>query len=197
MTPLVTLLLCLFAVAVAAAGDAAPAEAAPPAHPNIIFVFIDDGGYADLSCFGNTEIKTVNIDRLAAEGRKFTQYYVNAPICSPSRTAVLTGQYPARWKITSFIENRASNEKRGMAQFLDPKVPSLARYLHQAGYATGHFGKWHMGGGRDVGEAPLITDYGFDASLTQFEGLGDRILPILDPEEQPDRRRQDGLGRRE
>ena len=66
-----------------------------------------------------------------------------------------------------------------MAQWLDPKDPMLARYLKQAGYATGHFGKWHMGGQRDVGEAPLITEYGFDASLTNFEGLGPRVLPLL------------------
>lgn len=67
-----------------------------------------------------------------------------------------------------------------MAQWLDPKAPSMARELQKVGYATGHFGKWHLGGQRDVGEAPLITEYGFDASLTQFEGLGDRILPLLD-----------------
>jgi uncharacterized sulfatase len=67
-----------------------------------------------------------------------------------------------------------------MAHWLDPEAPTLARQLKQAGYATGHFGKWHMGGQRDAGEAPLITEYGFDQSLTQFEGLGDRILPLLD-----------------
>ena len=66
-----------------------------------------------------------------------------------------------------------------MAQWLDPEAPLLARALHDAGYATGHFGKWHMGGQRDVGEAPLITDYGFDASLTNFEGLGPRVLPLI------------------
>lgn len=194
MTPFLMLLTCLLAFTAVAVGGASPADAAPPTHPNILFVLIDDGGYADLSCYGNTEIKTPNIDRLAKEGRKFTQFYVSSPICSPSRTALITGQYPARWRITSFIENRASNQKRGMAQFLDPKAPSVARYLHQGGYATGHFGKWHMGGGRDVGEAPLITDYGFDASLTQFEGLGDRVLPILDPKNNPTDGGKMGLG---
>ena len=66
-----------------------------------------------------------------------------------------------------------------MAQWLDLKAPTLARSLSSAGYLTGHFGKWHMGGGRDVGEAPLPTEYGFAQSLTQFEGLGDRVLPLM------------------
>jgi len=61
-----------------------------------------------------------------------------------------------------------------MAQWLDPQAPSLARELNQAGYATGHFGKWHLGGQRDVGEAPLIGAYGFDASLTNFDQLSIR-----------------------
>ena len=151
---------------------------APP--PNIVFVLIDDMGYADLSCYGNKAAKTENIDRLAREGVRFTQFYASAPICSPSRTGLLTGQYPQRWRISSFLETRAANTKRGMAQWLDVKAPSVARELQKAGYATGHFGKWHLGGQRDVGDAPLITEYGFDASLTQFEGLGDRILPLLD-----------------
>ena len=70
------------------------------------------------------------------------------------------------------------NKRRGMAQWLDPKAPMLARSLQQAGYETGHFGKWHMGGQRDVDEAPPITDYGFDASLTNFEGMGPKLLPL-------------------
>ena len=172
-------------------------HSAPP--PNIVFVLIDDMGYADLSCYGNTLAKTENIDRLAREGVRFTQFYVSAPICSPSRTGLLTGQYPQRWRINSFLETRASNTKRGMAQWLDVKAPSIARELQRAGYATGHFGKWHLGGQRDVGDAPLITEYGFDASLTQFEGLGDRILPLLDAYEgKPPRKHalgSDNLGR--
>ena len=146
--------------------------------PNIIMVFIDDMGWGDLSCFGNTLASTPNHDRLAAEGIRFGQFYVNSPICSPSRTALTTGQYPQRWRITSFLNNRAENDLRGMTQWLDPKAPTLARMLKQSGYATGHFGKWHLGGQRDVGEAPLITEYGFDESLTNFEGLGPRLLPL-------------------
>lgn len=150
------------------------------ARPNIVLVFIDDMGWGDFSCFGNATVKTKNIDRLAKEGVKFEQFYVNSPICSPSRTAISTGQYPQRWRITSYLSNRRANANRGMAQWLDPKAPMLASVLKKAGYATGHFGKWHMGGQRDVGEAPLITRYGFDASLTNFEGLGPRVLPLCD-----------------
>jgi len=148
--------------------------------PNIITVFIDDMGWSDLSCFGGKRVTTEHIDRLAEEGIRFNNFYVNSPICSPSRTALTTGQYPQRWRITSYLCNRKRNSDRGMAQWLDPKAPVLARELKRTGYTTGHFGKWHMGGQRDVGEAPLITEYGFDRSLTNFEGLGPRVLPLCD-----------------
>ena len=149
-------------------------------RPNVITIFIDDMGWRDLSCFGGRRTKTENIDRLANEGIRFTNFYVNSPICSPSRVALSTGQYPHRHRITSYLARRQLNDSRGVAQWLDLKAPMLARQLKQAGYATGHFGKWHMGGQRDVGEAPLITEYGFDSSLTNFEGLGPRVLPLKD-----------------
>ncbi len=148
------------------------------AKPNFILVFIDDMGWADFSCFGNTEAETPNIDRLAVEGIAFEQFYVNSPICSPSRVAISTGQYPYRWRINSYLATRSLNAERGIDNWLDPDAPLLARFLQGAGYATGHFGKWHMGGQRDVADAPHITDYGFDESLTNFEGLGPRVLPL-------------------
>ena len=156
--------------------------AAAARRPNVIMVFIDDMGWADLSSFGNVDAETPNIDRLASEGLLFEQFYVNSPICSPSRVALSTGTYPQRWNITSFLERRESNEKRGMANWLDPAAPMLARDLQAAGYATGHFGKWHMGGQRDVTEAPPIAAYGFDASLTNFEGMGPKLLPLTKDE---------------
>jgi arylsulfatase A-like enzyme len=155
-----------------------PSQATAAERPNIVLVFIDDMGWGDFSCFGNEDAKTPQIDRLAREGVRFEQFYVNSPICSPSRTAISTGQYPQRWRITSYLAHRRLNEQRGMAQWLDPQAPMLARSLHQAGYATGHFGKWHMGGQRDVDTAPPITDYGFDESLTNFEGMGPKLLPL-------------------
>ena len=149
-------------------------------RPNMVLVFIDDMGWGDFSCFGNTEANTPHIDAMAEEGLRFHQFYVNSPICSPSRVAISTGQYPQRWRITSYLARRAMNEERGVANWLDPKAPMLARILNEAGYATGHFGKWHMGGQRDVDDAPPITAYGFDASLTNFEGMGAKLLPLTE-----------------
>ncbi len=150
--------------------------------PNIILVFIDDMGWGDFSCFGNTDAQTPNIDKMASEGIRFEQFYVNSPICSPSRVAISTGTYPQRWNITSYLDNSATNQRRGMANWLDPKAPMLARMLNEAGYTTGHFGKWHMGGQRDVNTAPPITAYGFDESLTNFEGMGPKLLPLTKDE---------------
>ena len=87
-------------------------------RPNILFILIDDMGYADLGCYGNELVTTPAIDKLAKEGIRFTKYYASAPICSPSRVAVFTGQYPTRWGITSYIDSRARNEERGMKNFL-------------------------------------------------------------------------------
>lgn len=152
------------------------AQAGPP--PNFVMVFIDDMGWGDFSCFGNQEAKTPNVDRMAAEGIRFSQFYVNSPICSPSRCALTTGQYPQRWRVTSYLNNQRDNERRGVTNWLDPKAPTLARILQKNGYATGHFGKWHLGGQRDVDQAPPITAYGFDESLTNFEGMGPKLLPL-------------------
>lgn len=156
----------------------ASVSAAETSRTNIVMVFVDDMGWGDFSCFGNRDAKTPNVDRLASEGIRFSQFYVNAPICSPSRCALTTGQYPQRWRITSYLNTRADNLRRGVANWLDPKAPTLPRLLHDNGYATGHFGKWHLGGQRDVDDAPPITDYGFDQSLTNFEGMGAKLLPL-------------------
>ena len=133
-------------------------------------------GYADPACFGNPHVKTPRIDQLAREGIRLTNFYVNSPICSPSRVAITTGQYPGRWKIHSYLNTRRGNASRGMKNYLDKKAPTTAKKLKAAGYVTAHFGKWHMGGGRDVNDAPLPTEYGFDESWVAFEGLGDRLL---------------------
>ncbi|MFM7180549.1 MAG: sulfatase [Verrucomicrobiales bacterium] len=172
MVPLLALAICGPAPVVSAA------ESAPARRPNIIMILIDDMGWGDLSCFGNKEAKTPNIDRMASEGLRFEQFYVASPLCSPSRVGLSTGQYPQRWRIGSYLAFRAANTARGMDHWLDPKAPMLARMLRDAGYATGHFGKWHMGGQRDVDDAPPITTYGFHVSLTNFEGMGPKLLPL-------------------
>lgn len=163
----------------------APAYAKPamqqmspaPKAPNILFILIDDMGFGDLSLTGNRLIPTPNIDALARDGMVMTQFYDAAPICSPSRAGFMTGRFPARDRFVTFIDDRRRNREFGQADWLDPALPTLPRQLHDAGYSTGHFGKWHLGGGRDIGDAPLPTAYWFDESYTQFEGLGPRVLP--------------------
>jgi arylsulfatase A-like enzyme len=141
----------------------------PVSRPNIILLLTDDMGYGDVACYGGKLVPTPNIDRMAQEGTRFTQFYVASPICSPSRTGFLTGQYPGRWRINSYLQTRAGNRGCEQADFLDPAAPSLARALKASGYATGHFGKWHMGGGRDVTNAPKFAAYGFDEHASTYE----------------------------
>jgi arylsulfatase A-like enzyme len=134
--------------------------------PNIVFIFADDWGYGDLSSHGSTWIKTPNIDRMASEGIDFESFTVNSPVCSPSRTAVMTGQFPARNSIHQHFAAIDANQKRAMPDWLDPAVPMLPRLLQNAGYKTGHFGKWHLGKG---GDAPAEDAYGYDEYAT-FNG---------------------------
>jgi arylsulfatase A-like enzyme len=171
MKPLIRPARLLFAVLLAATlgYGLVPASVAADRRPNIILILTDDMGYGDVGCYGGTFAPTPNIDRLAAEGTRFQQYYSASPICSPSRAGITTGMFPARWRITSYLQTRAGNRACGQADFLEPKAPSLARVLKEAGYATGHFGKWHMGGGRDVTNAPLFEAYGFDEHAGTWE----------------------------
>src|SRR5262245_45752160 len=137
--------------------------------PNIVFVLTDDMGPGDLACYGGTLAATPNIDRMAAEGTRFAQYYSASPICSPSRVGCTTGMFPARWRITSFLQERKGNRASEQNDYLDPRAPSVARLLKDAGYATAHFGKWHMGGGRDVTDAPKLDAYGFEEHACTWE----------------------------
>jgi arylsulfatase A-like enzyme len=138
-------------------------------RPNIVFVLADDLGNGDLGCYGGSIVPTPQIDRLAKEGTRFTRYYAASPICSPSRCGLITGQFPARWKITSFLQTRAGNRECEQVDFLDPTAPSLPRVLQAAGYATAHIGKWHLGGGRDVVNPPKFAHYGYDLGLGTYE----------------------------
>src|ERR1700722_13502595 len=138
-------------------------------QPNIIFLLTDDMGYGDTGTYGGTFAPTPNIDEMAKEGTKFTQFYVAAPVCSPSRVGLLTGMFPARWQIDNYLQTRKGNRDSEQADFLDASAPSVARQMKAAGYATGHFGKWHMGGGRDVTNAPPFEAYGFDEHNSTWE----------------------------
>lgn len=145
------------------------AAAEPARPPNVIVILADDMGIGDLGCYGGRQAPTPRIDRLAAEGTRFTQYYSASPICSPSRAGIITGMYPARWRISSFLQTKKGNAGCEQADFLDPRAPSLPRALKSAGYATAHFGKWHLGGGRDVTTAPKFAAYGYDEHAGTYE----------------------------
>ncbi|MBM3890067.1 MAG: N-acetylgalactosamine-6-sulfatase [Verrucomicrobia bacterium] len=161
--------LLFFALAVLLSPHALASAAHTLAKPNIVFILTDDMGYGDLGCYGGKFAPTPNLDRMAREGIRFTQYYSASPICSPSRAGATTGMFPARWRMTSYLQTRAGNRGCEQADFLDPKAPSLARTLKAAGYATAHIGKWHMGGGRDVTDAPPFAAYGFDEHAGTWE----------------------------
>lgn len=159
-------------------------------RPNVVFILTDDMGCGDIAALGGKQGTTPNLDRLASESTRFSQFYVASPICSASRTAYTTGMYPARWQINSYLQARKGNRLVDQADWLDPNAPIVARAFKQAGYATAHFGKWHMGGGRDVQDAPLPEAYGFDESHVNCEGMGPRFeewgngsKPVLNSED--------------
>ena len=145
-----------------------PAElyADEPPKPNIIFIFADDWGYGDVGIHGSTFCKTPHLDAMAKEGMDFANFTVDSPVCTPSRVAVMTGQFPARQCIHQHFQGIKAHIKRGMPDWLDPTAPMLPRMLQQAGYKTGHFGKWHLG---SVGDSPTEDEYGYDNFAT-FNG---------------------------
>ena len=167
----------------------AVAGAAP--KPNVVFILADDLGWADLGCYGSKYHKTPNLDRLAAEGTRFTQAYAACPVCSPTRAAILTGQYPARLGITDWLPGRPDRPDQKLARpklvtDLPADLPNLAKLFKQAGYTTGLIGKWHLGGpdaipqkrGFDVNVAGDVA--GSPASyFAPFANKG-RTMPGLD-----------------
>jgi len=131
----------------------------PIRRPNFLFFLTDDQGWGDARTFGHPYLKTPCLDRLASQSARFTQFYVSSPVCSPSRCTFMTSHYPARHGIHGHFANRKQNLARHMPDWLDPDVPTVTRLLKEAGYVTGHFGKWHLG--HNPG-APEPGAYGID-----------------------------------
>jgi len=137
--------------------------------PNILIIYTDDMGIGDLSCYNNGWAKTPNLDKIASEGLMINNYYSTAPVSSASRVGLTTGMFPLEWGINTYLATKKHNSDCEQFDYLDISAPSMARILKEAGYTTGHFGKWHMGGGRDVKNAPQITEYGFDEYISTWE----------------------------
>ncbi|QGJ70432.1 Cerebroside-sulfatase [Planctomycetales bacterium 10988] len=121
-----------------------------PAKPNILFILADDLGAGDLGCTGHPYARTPTLDRLAKQGVRFTQAYMSAAWCAPSRYALMRGLYPAR--------------EFNQTHLLQADEPSITQLLNEAGYATGHFGKWHLGDKKQ--HAPPLSAYGIDESFS-------------------------------
>jgi arylsulfatase A len=132
------------------------ASAADP--PNIVFILADDLGYGELGCYGQEKIKTPNIDRMAAEGMRFTQHYTGAPVCAPARCVLMTGQNLAHAEIRGNKDARNGRVFPGQWPLTD-EIVTIAESLKKAGYATGAFGKWGLGPSNSTG-SPIKQ--GFD-----------------------------------
>ena len=124
--------------------------------PNVIIIYADDLGYADLGCYGNPSIRTPNLDRMAAEGMRFTDFYSAAEVCTPSRAALMTGRYPIRSGMCSYKRRVLFQNSPGGLQASEATLPEI---LKKSGYATGCVGKWHLGDQ----PAYLPTAHGFDS----------------------------------
>ena len=151
----------IFAPAIFAAGD----DSTGP--PNLIILLADDMGYADPGCFGGKAVRTPNLDALAKSGMRFTQFYAASGVCTPTRVSVLTGRYPLRFDVRRHF--------RDEQEHLPPGTVTLPKLLKQAGYLTGHVGKWHLGGLHQAhirdraNSMPGPHQHGFDHYLCQNE----------------------------
>jgi len=175
-------LLFLAFVTTLALGPTVKAGAADPQRPNVILFLIDDMGWTDLGCFGSDLYQTPHIDRLAAEGMRFTQAYAACTVCSPTRAAVLTGKYPARLHLTDWIPGHVRpNAKLRIPDWtmqLEPSETTVAEALRKAGYATASIGKWHLCNPEHP-QDHLPKSHGFDINIggTQWGQPGSYFFP--------------------
>lgn len=130
-------------------------------QPNFIFIFADDLGWGDLGCYGHPVLRTPNMDRLAAEGCRFTEFYVTSPICAASRAGVLTGRDQNRFGLKHILNSGGAPRVIPLYHHLPPEEPTLPGQLQRAGYRTGHIGKFHLSMLGQKGE-PWPDQYGFD-----------------------------------
>ncbi len=159
-TPVAGLILGVLWVLVPRVAQAqAPAEERP--GPNIVFIMLDDAGYSDFGAYGSESIQTPYFDQLAAEGMRLTSFYANGGICSPTRTALLTGRYPSEF---GMLRQVIQASHRG----IPGGVVMLPEVLKRQGYATGHFGKWHVG---HRYPSYLPTENGYDHAVVDHYGI--------------------------
>jgi arylsulfatase A-like enzyme len=161
-------------------------------HPNIVIILADDLGWADLGCYGSKYHKTPHLDRLAAAGVRFTDAYAAAPICSPSRAAIMTGKYPARLNLTDWLPGRPDRpDQKLLRPTINQELPAsertLAAALKAAGYITGHIGKWHLGGkGAEPQRRGFDVNIGGDQAgsprsyFAPYKGRDGRFMPGLE-----------------
>lgn len=181
-------------------GMMAPWAAGAGKRPNFVFLLADDMGWGDLPSYGHRsqqayggwtvrgELQMPNLERMARRGVRFAQYYVAQPVCSASRCGLMTGQFPNRLGIHDYLAGHELNVERGMPDALDPATPTMTSVLGKAGYATAHYGKWHLSPERGAGPKP--TDYGigsWDACLQGRDGrvrssevIADRTIEFLE-----------------
>lgn len=146
-------------------------------QPNVVFIYADDWGWGDLSCHGHSTIKTPNIDRLAKEGMDFHNFTVNNPVCSPSRVGLISGTFPSRLGVHQHFSRPEANANRNMPDWLDPDVLTVPDVMKSAGYATAHYGKWHLSTHAfdEKGTIPEYPAYGYDdAAVYAWNGPNTR-----------------------
>ena len=141
--------------------------------PNIIIIFADDLGYGDLGCYGSKINETPTLDRMADEGKKFSNFYVSSPVCSPSRASLLTGCYPQRISFGTFDGLRVLFPGQGIG--LSTEEKTIAKTLKESGYSTKIIGKWHCGDQKDF----LPTNHGFDSyfGIPYSNDMGRQVKP--------------------